>query len=126
ARARLDELDALTRVRGGFRARRGALAAALGVETFGPPAWRAQRLVLAVARATGGTELGAAWSERRVAGPEGRALRGRTLDVAAVSRLPVFGGRLTVLGSARSVAALGDPAALADADWTAEVALDLG
>jgi len=126
SRARLDELDALTRVRAGFGARHGALAAALGVESFGPPAWRAQRLVLALARVAGSAAFGAAWSERRVASPDGGAARGRTLDVAGTARLPAFAGRLSALGGARSLVAVGAAAALADPDWTAELALDLG
>lgn len=126
ARAGLFELDALTRVRLAATARRGATTAALGVETFGPPGLRTRRVVLALAHTAQAASWGAAWSERAVAMLDGARARGRTLDVAAAARLPARFARLEALLAARSLVAAGDAEALADPDWTLELAFDLG
>jgi hypothetical protein len=122
-RTRLFELDALTRVRAAVSVPRARWTFALGVETFGPLEARRSRVVLGAALARAGTMMGAAWSERRGPVPGGRA---GALDAALAARLPGARGRLRAQLSARGLLAGGDPAAAADPDWTAEVALDLG
>jgi hypothetical protein len=126
ARASLFELDALTRVRIAATARRGSATAALGIETFGPPGFRARRAVLALAHTAQAASWGAAWSERATTTLDGARARGRTLDVAGSARLPGRLARLEALLAARSLVAAGDPQALADPDWTLEMAVDLG
>ena len=122
-RTRLFELDALARVRAALALTRARWTVALGVETFGPEGARNSRVVLGAALARADARLGAAWNERCGPVPGGRA---GALDAALAGHLPGAGGRLRAQLSARGLLAGGDPAAAADPDWTAEVALDLG
>ena len=112
-RARLFELDELARTRLGVAATRGAWAAALGHEAFGPAALRRTRAVVGLAWTRPNGAVGVAWNERRGAQGEGRA---GALDLAACARVQ----RLTFQLSARGVLAGGDPAVQADPDWTIE------
>ena len=118
-RTRLFELDELSRTRVGLGAARGGWAAALGYESFGPPAVRRTRAALALALDRPQGAVGLAWNERRGAGGEGRA---GGLDLAACARVR----RLTFQLSARGVLSGGDPAVQADPDWTIEGAGALG
>ncbi len=124
-RARLFELDALARVRAAFAIRRAPWSAALGFETFGPAEARRSRLVLGAALARAGTWVGAGWSERRGPVFGGRG-RGGSLDASAAARVPGTRGRALAQLSLRSLLGGGNPDVLADPDWTAEVAFDLG
>jgi hypothetical protein len=130
ARARPFGFDALARHRLAGSARRGAFAAALGVETSGPREARRTRLGLALAwtrppRApeaasarAGGLALGAAWHEARRVTPRGTAGSG-ALDAGVV----IERGRLAASLALRSLASGGAPIARADPDWTAEARL---
>jgi hypothetical protein len=118
-RARLFELDELARTRVGLAATRGAWAAALGYEAFGPSAVRRTRAVLGLALSGPPGAVGIAWNERRGASGEGRA---GALDLAACARVRRFTFQL----SARGVLSGGDPAVQADPDWTIEGAGALG
>jgi len=118
-RARLFELEDLARSRVGLAAARGAWAAALGYEAFGPPDVRRTRAVLGLALTRSGGAFGLAWNERRGGSGEGRA---GALDLAACARLR----RVAFQLSARGVLSGGDPAVQADPDWTIEGAGTLG
>jgi hypothetical protein len=121
ARARLFELDELTRLRAAASWTRDAWTAALGAETCGPAAARRARLVLGLALVRGATALGAAWNERRAPGGTDVGRAG-SLDAAVATRHR----RLALQLSVRGLLAGGDPLVQADPDWTAEAAFDLG
>ena len=124
AQARPFGFDALARPRVGGVLVRGALGAALGLETFGPAGARRTRLGVAFAwrSVTPGRTLaaGAAWHEARreamTAGP-----RSGALDAGVV----LGRGALAAALAVRSLASGGAPVARADPDWTAEVRLDV-
>src|SRR6185369_1271473 len=105
-RARLFELDALSRTRIAASFGRGPWAAGLGYESFGPAELRRTRAVLGLSWRS----FGIAWSERRGASDEGR---GGSLDLAARAR---FAQAFEVQASARGVLAGGDPRVAADPD----------
>jgi hypothetical protein len=116
-RARLFELDALSRTRVAASFVRGAWAGGLGYESFGPAELRRTRAMLGLSYRD---RFGIAWSERRGSADEGR---GGALDLAARAR---FARAFEVQASARGVLAGGDPRVAADPDWTIETAFDLG
>jgi len=120
SRARLFELDALTRTRLALSAGRGPLAAALALETFGPEGARQTRVALGVAARRGSVHGGMAWNEHRAHDTDSGA---GALDAGLVVGVRP---RLTFALAARSLASGGDPAARPDPDWTIEGALDAG
>lgn len=120
ARARLFELDALSRTRVALGVRASTWGGALGLESFGPREARRTRLIAACAMRLEPVDLGASWSEwRTAAGPSAHGDRAGALDLGLRARGP---GGLAAGLALRGIASGGHVAARPDPDWSIETA----
>jgi len=125
ARVRPFGLDALTRTRLAASYARGAVAAALGFEAYGPAGARRMRLVAGAAwrrvQDKGTLALGAAWQEVRLDALAGVECAGALDAGGAYAR-----GAVAAAFAARALVSGGVARARPDPDWTLEASLDLG